>query len=422
LPPPHLIALSQLLPVWLTAGHPWKSSTLVGYRSVVRSLLADPLAASRVATLTSQQVRAAIGRWQTAGASLSVVGGRFRVLRTALAWAYDERLLDTHPLRLMRGPGRPDPRRPLTDNEIGALLATAELSHLEMHANHVGDHPSLHRLHRAEQDLLLIRLAADTGARRGELAALRLDDLNRRVLQIERAISAGQLTTPKSGQVRTLTVGTTTAELWHRLATTWQHRADQCGRRLGPWVFAADLAHQQRVGSEVLGRRFAVLRDTAGVPAATLHRLRHSVATYLVARGQVLQAQARLGHADADTTLREYAHAVPLTDSTVADALDHHLTASTGAVFAVTDLTRRAQTTDSGKPSPGGGQSMCAHLQSRGVRRTSGPGSADESGRPRRPSRRSRRSRYKAGHTATAESQLGSQTTSSEPRRGCRAR
>jgi integrase len=63
----------------------------------------------------------------------------------------------------------------------------------------------------------------------------------------------------------------------------------------------------------------------AGVPEATLHRLRHSVATFLVARGQILQAQARLGHADAATTLREYAYAVPLTDGAVADAPDKYL-------------------------------------------------------------------------------------------------
>jgi len=36
-------------------------------------------------------------------------------------------------------------------------------------------------------------------------------------------------------------------------------------------------------------------------------------------------AQARLGHADAATTLREYAHALPLTDHPVADAINTHL-------------------------------------------------------------------------------------------------
>lgn len=42
------------------------------------------------------------------------------------------------------------------------------------------------RLHKAEQVLLLARLAADSGARRGELAALHVDDLDGDVLTIAR--------------------------------------------------------------------------------------------------------------------------------------------------------------------------------------------------------------------------------------------
>jgi len=95
---------------------------------------------------------------------------------------------------------------------VRALIATAETRVLEAHANHQpGDTGPRSRLHSAEQDLLLVRLPADTGARRGELAALRLTDLDRRVLTIERALSAGRLTRPKSGRARTLTVGATTS-------------------------------------------------------------------------------------------------------------------------------------------------------------------------------------------------------------------
>lgn len=81
--------------------------------------------------------------------------------------------------------------------------------------------------------------------------------------------------------------------------------------------------------STSLGHRFAHLRDTAGVPGASLHRLRHYVATFLVSRGEILQAQARLGHGDASTTLREYAYALPLTDVEVADRIDEHLDQAT---------------------------------------------------------------------------------------------
>ena len=89
-------------------------------------------------------------------------------------------------------------------------------------------------------------------------------------------------------------------------------------------MFSPDLEHQRRLTAPALGHRFERLRNAAGVDA-TLHQLRHNVATFLVSRGDILAAQARLGHADAATTLREYAYALPLADTNIADALDEHL-------------------------------------------------------------------------------------------------
>jgi len=59
-----------------------------------------------------------------------------------------------------------------------------------------------------------------------------------------------------------------------------------------------------------------------GYGDVTLHRLRHTVATVLVANGQLLHTQQRLGHRDASTTLRQYCHALPLEDPDVPDTLD----------------------------------------------------------------------------------------------------
>jgi integrase len=111
--------------------------------------------------------------------------------------------------------------------------------------------------------------------------------------------------------------------LWHAISPVANGRSGVVTP--GPWVFASDAEHHHRLTASALSHRFARIRDGAGVPEASLHRLRHSVATFLVARGEILQAQARLGHADASTTLREYAYALPMTDGSVADAIDRHL-------------------------------------------------------------------------------------------------
>ncbi|WGY01801.1 site-specific integrase [Nocardioides sp. QY071] len=364
-PPPHRVSVGYLLEAWLAADHPWKPSTYVGYGANARALSRDPIALRPAAALAPHEIRHRLAAWQTAGDSDAVVAARFRVLRACLTWAYNERLLDTHPLRMMRGPHRSPPRQALTSEEIRALLLTAEFRVFEAHANlppapttAALDGPDLRggpsvtprtaaavarsaawrRLRVAEQGLLLVRLAADSGARRGELAALRFDDLTGRRLHIQRAVSAGQLTTPKSGYGRTLTLGADTAALWRRLHDEWAIRVgdardtaqevnavDQIEARLGPWVFSADASHHRRLGAGALGHRFDDIRDAAGVPTATLHRLRHSVATFLVSQGKILEAQDRLGHGDASTTLREYSHALPGRDEVVADAINEFL-------------------------------------------------------------------------------------------------
>lgn len=320
-----MLTVSELLDRWLAADHPWKPSTLVGYSSNAKALRADRiLAATRVVSLTPRVVRAAFARWSEAGAGPAVVSGRFRALRAAIGWAYDERIIDTHPIRTMRGPARPKPRRPLEPDALGRLLAAAEAQLFEAVANDIGGPGDRERRHVAEQDLLLVRLAADSGARRGELAALQFEDLRDRVLLIARAASADTIGTPKSGRDRTLTIGSATAMLWHQLEHDWRTRAHP-GEAFGPWVFSPDFDHRIRLTTGALGHRFARLARRAEVEGATLHRLRHNVATFLVERGQILQAQARLGHADAATTLREYAYALPLADTAVADAIDRHL-------------------------------------------------------------------------------------------------
>ncbi len=52
---------------------------------------------------------------------------------------------------------------------------------------------------------------------------------------------------------------------------------------------------------------FTALWAEADPVGVSLHRLRHSVATFLVGRGELLRAQRRLGHRDPSTTLPNYA-------------------------------------------------------------------------------------------------------------------
>jgi len=100
--------------------------------------------------------------------------------------------------------------------------------------------------------------------------------------------------------------------------------------QFGEWIFSRDIDHQRRLTASGMGHWFAGLCAETGLPGVSLHRLRHTMATFLVSRGELLRAQQRLGHRDPSTTLRNYAHALPLEDQDVADDIDTMLSAMAG--------------------------------------------------------------------------------------------
>jgi integrase len=82
-------------------------------------------------------------------------------------------------------------------------------------------------------------LAADTGARRGELAVLRLADLDGRVLTIERGLSLEVLGTTKTNRNRRVTLGATTTAMIAEHFESWRQRVGT-GQVAGDWIFAPD--------------------------------------------------------------------------------------------------------------------------------------------------------------------------------------
>jgi integrase len=320
------IDVAELLGRWLLAHHDWRPATWVSARSNVRAVSRDPLSSRRVAKLSPEVMRAAMARWEAAGLSVSVISGRFRVVRSAVGWAHVERILDRNPLSGMRGPARPGTRLHLPVDDVVRLLATSEDLVGRAARQDPGDRRGLARLHKAEQTRLLVRLAADSGARRGELAALQFGDLVGRVLTIERGVSAEQVGPTKTRRSRRLTLGRRTVDLWEATVERWHSRLP-AETGMGEWLFASDLAHRQRLTAGALSHWFAQVGEEAGLSGASLHRLRHTVATFLVGRGELLKAQQRLGHRDPSTTLRNYAHALPLEDEGIADDLDKMLRA-----------------------------------------------------------------------------------------------
>lgn len=118
------ITVGDLSERWMAVEHWWMPWTIVGYRSTVKALVASPLADVRVLSLSPQQLRTVLSAWQRQGDSVSTVGARYRVVRSALVWAFEERIIDRNPLEGMRGgPPRPEPRRDIPFEDVRRLLS-----------------------------------------------------------------------------------------------------------------------------------------------------------------------------------------------------------------------------------------------------------------------------------------------------------
>ena len=162
------------------------------------------------------------------------------------------------------------------------------------------------------------RLALFTGARRGELLALRWSDVDwdagTVTIRSNLVEVAGKPveTTPKNGEARVVTLDTATVLVLRA------HRKNQAQARLevGPyWKGDADSRVTVKGdGSDVApksaSQHWARLRRRLGVPSQVrLHDSRHTHATLLLEAGEPLHVVAdRLGHKDASVTSTVYAH------------------------------------------------------------------------------------------------------------------
>jgi integrase len=172
----------------------------------------------------------------------------------------------------------------------------------------------------SEQDAAIYLLAAFTGLRRGELLALRWRDVDfgGSVIRARSSYAAGQLTTPKSGKVRSVPMAPDVAEALARL-----------GQRVD-WVGDDDLVFPGETGSyldgSALRRRYGTALARAGLRPLRFHDLRHTFGTRMIAKADIRRVQEWMGHADVQTTMR-YLHYAPRADDAalVAEAfrIDH---------------------------------------------------------------------------------------------------
>ena len=175
-----------------------------------------------------------------------------------------------------------------------------------------------------------ILLAASSGARRGELLALRWSDIDLAGarLSIERGIVRvgddviEQGTKTHQSRRISLDGGTVAVLQAHRERMTQRAGAAASEVTSESFVFSHAVDGSSPWHPDSTTRAFRKVCQQAGVTGVRLHDLRHYVATRLLAAGvDVRTVAGRLGHRNPSTTLNVYSHFVPETDQEAAETL-----------------------------------------------------------------------------------------------------
>jgi integrase len=190
----------------------------------------------------------------------------------------------------------------------------------------------------------LLLLAALTGARRGELCALRWTDLDLEgaTLRIARSIYEtagggwGEKST-KTHQARRVGLDELGLEILRRHRASVGALAGELGVTvaLDAFMFSRSPAGLEPIRPDVVSKFTTKVAVKAGVDTH-LHALRHFSATQGIAAGyDAVTVGARLGHADPSITLRVYSHAVQQRDRELAASLGRTLALPSGRSVAV---------------------------------------------------------------------------------------
>jgi integrase len=201
----------------------------------------------------------------------------------------------------------------------------------------------------ADPDLgLVVWLAVITGARRGELCALRWRHLDPESGMLVIRASIAQVGADiwekdtKLHQRRHICLDPHTVALLLAYHRTRQHRAATVGATLTPdaFVFSPSPTSTTCRAPASLTRQYRRLVRALGI-RTTLHKLRHYSATELLAAGvDVRTVSGRLGHSDGGTTLAYYAAWVHQADHRASRLLAQRLPKPHGLLATTPQPTR----------------------------------------------------------------------------------
>jgi integrase len=272
-------------------GTPHSQATLDSYSITLRVHVEPTIGALPIRSISKDDIRRLYAKLDDdPDVSPSMVARVHRTLSVLFNFALEEDVIEKSPLATISRSHKRPTVKPLEESQISALLKASKNDRLGA----------------------MIVLAIDSGARQGELFALKWRDLNfaKRMVYIHKNASettAGVVLldpkTPKS--LRTITVSSGTID-------ALKHRRE-IAKREGfasedDFVFPSLRGFVLRK-SNFLRETWNPIRKAAKLPSAKFHGLRHACATLLLKAGvHPKVVQERLGHESITLTMDTYSH------------------------------------------------------------------------------------------------------------------
>jgi integrase len=296
-------------------------TTIRGYTSLADKWVRPELGKIRLSRLTSLHLDALYTKMTASGKTPATVRRAHALMSSSLVQARKWKWVESNIAVDASPPGADEVRFAVpTPDEVRAMITEGEKIEPTLAA--------------------LLLLAALTGARRGELAALRFTDLDEdaATLTIARSVyetreNAGWAEkTTKSRQTRRIGLDDVSLTALRRVRLARQELCDSLD--LEPladgFIFSRSPVGAEPIGPDTVTRFAKRVAKLAGVDTH-LHALRHFSASQAIGAGfDPVTVGARLGHADPSITLRVYSHVLEQRDRDLAASLGRTLALPTG--------------------------------------------------------------------------------------------
>lgn len=285
---------------WLDTSAHLKPKTRVDYEAMLRVHVLPTFGDRPVASIQQADVRRFIADRVAAGAAPGTIRAARKVLRLVFVTAHSSGAVRANPCDGVKVPPSPKAEMVFLDaDQVELLAATIDPRYAT-----------------------LVRLAAYTGLRAGEIGALRIGRVDLAAARITVAESVTEVQghglvfgEPKTFERRSVTLPTFLAE---DLAAQIESRTD-------PRAFVFPSPDGRVLNHKNFYRRmFRPAIADSGLPSETrFHDLRHTCAALCISLGAHPKAiQERLGHSSITVTLDRYGHLFPKLDETLTSRLD----------------------------------------------------------------------------------------------------